>query len=159
MQWKSEALVGSRFGSDWAGKADPQMSVLPHSRCRFDSSQVSWSIPNCRFRLTARLATSQRRFCLPCTMAGLVALLAAHESTDYFDGIALLPLGFRLEPRRPRWDHLRLILGCCQHPMPGDMAGILDAPLPEVRESLRILDEAGWAQPLGQHRDRVYRGV
>ena len=44
-------------------------------------------------------------------------------------------------------------------PMAGAMAGLLDVPLPEVRERLRVLDEAGWAQPLGQHRGRVYRRV
>ena len=44
-------------------------------------------------------------------------------------------------------------------PLAGTMAGILDVPLTEVRERLRVLDEAGWAQPLGQHRGRVYRRV
>ena len=42
-------------------------------------------------------------------------------------------------------------------PMAEAMPGILDTPIPEVRERLRELDEAGWAQPLGQHRGRVYR--
>ena len=42
-------------------------------------------------------------------------------------------------------------------PMAEAIPGILDTPLPEVRERLRELDEAGWAQPLGQHRGRVYR--
>ena len=44
-------------------------------------------------------------------------------------------------------------------PMAGAMAGILDVPLAEVRERLRVLDEAGWVQPLGQQRGRVYRRV
>ena len=44
-------------------------------------------------------------------------------------------------------------------PMAGAMAGILDVPLAEVRERLRVLDEAGWTQPLGQQRGRVYRRV
>ncbi len=42
-------------------------------------------------------------------------------------------------------------------PMAEAMPGILDTPLPEARLRLRELDEAGWAQPLGQHRGRVYR--
>ena len=44
-------------------------------------------------------------------------------------------------------------------PMAEAMGGIVDVPLPEIRERLRALDEAGWVQPLGQRRGRVYRKV